>query len=111
MARKKIKEVKKEVKKAKKVVKKVVKKEPKKEPKYKLEINVNGETTIVKTNDVLKGLQKYEPPAILKTNFVIQATHGRKVVDVIVPIRSARRMFHNSTALELLAVNLMRRLG
>ena len=90
---------------------KKVKKVVKKEPKYKLEINVNGEATTIKTNDVLKGLRSYDPPAILKTRFVIQATHGRKVVDVVVPIRNARRMFHNSTALELLAVNLLRRLG
>ena len=95
---------------ASKKVKKVTK-VVKKEPKYKLKITVNGEVTVLKADDVHKALLSYEPPATLKTNFAVKAQHGKKVIDVVVPIRAARRMFHNSTALELLAVNLLRRLG
>lgn len=93
----------------KKPEKKVAK--PKKQPKYKVSIEVNGETTDLKGDDVLTVLQKFEKPAIIKTDFVVKIDTKSKTVVDFVGVHEARKLLSNTTALELFAHNLTKRLG
>lgn len=94
-----------------KAPKKAAKKAVKKAPKYKVEVEVNEETFKLEGDTLLEALKGFEFPPIQKTKMVVRAKGDKKEVEFIKQIHETRRMASNGTALELLAINLERRLG
>lgn len=83
----------------------------KKKTTYHLETLVNGEVWSVDTNDIHEGLQQFIFPAVVKTDLVVKVTKGDKTVEQILGVFEARRAMNNSTKLELVAINLVKRFG
>jgi hypothetical protein len=82
-----------------------------KKPKYAVTITMNAETEVHTGEDIHEILKALPVPPAIKTDMTISVEGEHKTAEHVVAIRDARRMFHNSTAMELLAVNLYRRLG
>lgn len=97
---------------------KTTKKEVVAEPKvkkakgaYHLKITVNETVFEVDTDNLTEALKAYEAPTTIKTDVVFIATKGDKQADYTVNVFKGRRAFNNRTALELVAINLVKRLG
>lgn len=87
------------------------KKSPKKEPKYIVSLIVNGETSVLEGDTLHEALKSFICPDFVKTGIRIEVKSGDKRADELLNTFKTRHAFSNKTALELLAVNLERRLG
>lgn len=78
---------------------------------YTIEVSVNGDTQVSKGGSFEEALAGIVPPAIIKSDFQIKATHGGNTRERRLGVFAARRIFGNGTAMKLLASNLTKQLN
>jgi len=90
-----------------KTVEEVKKDVKKKKDDFTIEITINEETSVLKTDNVYKALLSFEAPSFIKCDSVVKVTHkDGKTAEKRLKVIEARRAFSNKTNTELLAINL-----
>ena|SRR3990167_615096 len=78
---------------------------------YSLEMDVNDTTYKTFAKDIHSALKDIEIPVFFKTDVILRIGNGQRTIEKYYKTFTARHVFANKTAIEILASNLTKEIG